>query len=89
MKKIIFRLAILTIAGLTLVLSGGVTLTAQAAPPTAPRNLVALVGAGQQTTDVNAFFPGNIRIHVGDTVTWKENGDEIHTVTFVKGCGKK
>jgi plastocyanin len=34
---------------------------------------------------VNAFFPDTLRIHVGDTVHWQRNGNEIHTVTFLAG----
>jgi plastocyanin len=33
----------------------------------------------------NAFFPGEISIHVGDTITWNANSGEIHTVTFEDG----
>ena len=46
----------------------------------------AFVGAGRDTTVVNAFFPERITIRVGETVTWKQNGDEIHTVTFTGGA---
>jgi plastocyanin len=31
-----------------------------------------------------AFLPSEIWIHVGDSVTWKFDTDEIHTVTFLK-----
>ena len=30
-----------------------------------------------------AFFPNEIWIHVGDSITWKFNTDEVHTVTFL------
>ena len=36
------------------------------------------VGAG-----VTGFFPDTLRIHVGDTVHWQRNTNEIHTVTFL------
>lgn len=42
-----------------------------------------LAGAGQDTTVLSAFFPETIRVSVGTTVTWRLEGDEIHTVTFV------
>ncbi len=32
-----------------------------------------------------AYFPGSIRIHVGDTVHFVQNSNEIHTVTFLGG----
>lgn len=40
------------------------------------------VGAG---IGVMSFFPGSLKIHVGDTVTWKVQTHEIHTVTFLAG----
>lgn len=44
-----------------------------------------LVGAGRETIALNAYFPGTFKVHVGDTVTWKINSDEIHTVSFSDG----
>jgi plastocyanin len=32
-----------------------------------------------------AFFPETLYIHVGDTVSWKQNTHEIHAVTFLAG----
>jgi plastocyanin len=46
-----------------------------------------LVGA-QDTSlgaDVDAYFPGTLQIHVGDTVHWKRNANEVHTVSFLAG----
>jgi plastocyanin len=46
-----------------------------------------LVGA-QDTSlgaDVDAFFPDTLQIHVGDTVHWKRNANEVHTVSFLAG----
>lgn len=60
--------------------------TPAAAPPVAAagaRTLTALVGAGQDTEQVMRFFPQSLTVRVGDTVTWKENGQEIHTVSFI------
>ena len=34
---------------------------------------------------INAYFPGCVTIHVGDTVRWQQNSNEIHTVTFLAG----
>ena len=50
-----------------------------------PRTLTAPVGAGLETTTFNAFFPGLLRVRAGDTVTWKLESDELHTVSFVQG----
>ncbi|MFQ5796318.1 MAG: plastocyanin/azurin family copper-binding protein [Candidatus Bipolaricaulia bacterium] len=44
------------------------------------------VGAGEKTVTVNAFLPQQIRIPVGETVIFKINSDEIHTVTFLSGA---
>lgn len=49
------------------------------------RDVTVLVGAGQDTLQVFAFFPQNLRVRQGDTVTWRLNADEIHTVSFVAG----
>src|SRR4051794_10171565 len=49
----------------------------------APRNVTVLAGVGQDTTDILAFFPQNIRIRAGETITWKQNSDAGHTVSFV------
>jgi len=46
-----------------------------------------LVGAEDVTVgaDVEAFFPDTVSIHVGDTVHWERNANEIHTVSFLAG----
>jgi plastocyanin len=46
-----------------------------------------LVGAENlsHASGVMAFFPAMLHIHVGDTVLWKQNTHEIHTVTFLAG----
>lgn len=49
------------------------------------QGVVALVGAGEDTTVVNAFLPERITVAVGETVTWQLNSDEPHTVTFTGG----
>jgi plastocyanin len=49
------------------------------------RNLSVLVGAGEDTLQALAYFPQNVRVRQGDTVTWKLNGDELHTVSFTRG----
>jgi plastocyanin len=58
---------------------------AQAVP--LPQDWTVLVGS--QTPDMavqgQRFLPGDITIDAGDSVTWKANSAEIHTVTFVDG----
>jgi plastocyanin len=46
-----------------------------------------LVGAEDTTVGatVNAYFPDTLTIHIGDTVHWQRNANEIHTVTFLAG----
>jgi plastocyanin len=43
---------------------------------------------GAQTNDKGrqalAFFPNEIWIHEGDSITWQSDADDIHTVTFLK-----
>jgi plastocyanin len=41
-------------------------------------------GAGQDTVNLLALSPENVRIRAGDTVTWKFEGD-IHMVSFTTG----
>lgn len=45
-----------------------------------------LAGAGQDTIEPIAYFPGTLRVRAGDTVTWKINSEETHTVTFSGGA---
>jgi plastocyanin len=51
------------------------------------RNDSVLVGSENTALGVSimSFFPQNITIHVGDTVTWIANSHEIHSVTFLAG----
>lgn len=68
-----------------LLLLGALAVAACGPQAQEPRNLTALAGAGQDTITANAFFPSVLRIRAGDTVTWKINSDEIHTVSFANG----
>jgi len=101
--KPILRLAILVIAGVSMLLAGcaapapqivpqtvvvekAVVATPAPAAPTAPapapRTINVSAGSGQDTTVEAAFVPSVIRVRANDTVQWKVNGDEIHTVSF-------
>lgn len=37
----------------------------------------------RQAVSLMAFYPNKVKIHVGDTVVWKANSHEIHTVSFL------
>lgn len=50
---------------------------------TEPRELDVLVGSGRDTEAILQFFPQNLKVRAGDTVTWKIDTDEIHTVSFL------
>jgi len=88
-KALTFLLSIVLLAGFAIPYAG----VAMAAPARAAQSQ----GAGKTYTvrvgwedmkrgiEVNAFFPSALHIHVGDTVTWKANTMEVHTVTFLAG----
>lgn len=52
-----------------------------------PQSFTVLVGGhdNANAADIEAYFPSTIRVHVGDTVVWKLNTSELHTVTFLAG----
>jgi plastocyanin len=58
-------------------------------PPVAasgsPATYTVLVGYSEPARGVNidAYFPDHLTVHVGDTVTFRQNTPEIHTVTFL------
>jgi plastocyanin len=56
-------------------------------PALTSQNYTVLVGAENTSAGVSlmSFFPATVRVHVGDSVTWKINSHEIHTVTFLAG----
>jgi plastocyanin len=58
-----------------------------AASANSPQTYTVLVGAENlsRASGVMAYFPDTLHIHVGDTVLWKQNTHEIHTVTFLDG----
>lgn len=55
-----------------------------------PQTFTVLVGLDDKTTGaaIDGYFPTTIHVHVGDTVLWKKNSDEIHTVTFLGNMPK-
>ena len=88
-------LGLLATSGLTLLVLGVVSWavaqvdslsTASAAPARQPNNLTVLVGGGQDTLQMLAFFPTSVRVRAGDSVTFRINSDfEPHTVSFSQG----
>ncbi len=52
-----------------------------------PQHYTVLVGSDNVSNGVSIslFFPNIVKIHVGDSITWKANAHEIHTVTFLAG----
>jgi plastocyanin len=61
---------------------------AQHAPATAaPRTYALTVGAESpdMALQVNSFLPGPIDVHTGDTITWRVESTEFHTVSFLSG----
>lgn len=48
-----------------------------------PRELTVQAGTGQDTEIGTVFFPSQLIIRVGDTITWRQNSDDPHTVTFL------
>lgn len=41
-----------------------------------------MVGAGKETTVINAFIPENLKVHVGDTVVFKLSNDELYGIAL-------
>ncbi len=70
-----------------LLAAGRAVAAPQTAVVAAPRTLTVLVGGGQDTTQLHAFFPSTIRVRAGDTIHWNLNANEIpgHSVTFLGG----
>jgi plastocyanin len=52
-----------------------------------PQHFTVLVGSENASTGISimSFFPRTVKLHVGDSITWKVNSHEIHTVTFLAG----
>jgi plastocyanin len=50
-----------------------------------PATYTVLVGLSRPERGVNvdAYFPDNLTVHLGDSVKFKQNAAEIHTVTFL------
>ena len=55
------------------------------APATAPAPAAKADGVAVSVQD-NTFSPGTIKVKVGDTVNWKNDGGIAHTVTATDGA---
>ncbi len=60
---------------------------AKKTPVPVAQTYTVLVGAENphRGVTINAYFPDTVTIHVGDTILWQQNSNEIHTVTFLAG----
>ncbi len=69
---------------MNLLIIGAILLAACApsAPSFPARTVNVLVGSGKDQAELAAFFPPSIRVRTGDTVAFKLNSDDPHTVTF-------
>jgi plastocyanin len=73
------------------VLATATVAAAQSSTPTAATgtgttyNVWVGAESAHRGVDIMAYFPSTLRIHVGDTVRWFQNSNEIHTVTFLGG----
>jgi plastocyanin len=72
---------------LIFILTIAIFMTPAAALADSTQTYTVLVGAENVSRGVNvmANFPETLHVHVGDTVLWKQNTHEIHTVTFLGG----
>ena len=84
-RSLSFAIVLALSAGLVLPASG-FALNKVSAP--SPRTYTVLVGweNPHQGIGIMAYFPDAVTIHVGDTVRWVQNANEIHTVTFLAGA---
>jgi plastocyanin len=68
-----------------LIIPQGVRATPSPTPDSSPVEWYATVGA--QSADMGrqalAFLPNEIWIHAGDSITWRWDADDAHTVTFL------
>lgn len=76
----------LSAVGMILLLAGALgSARGAASAAQEPRDITVLVGAGQDTEQIKAFFPQVVRVRAGDTITWVQNSGFFHTVSLVTG----
>lgn len=85
MKRILIPLAMLLLVAMTIVGGLANAHVVSAHVPAAAQTYTIMVGG--EDTSVGAeyigFFASSVHIQAGDTVAWKQNAHEIHTVTFL------
>ncbi len=85
MKRILIPLAILMLVAISIIGGLANAHVVSAKVPAAAQTYNIMVGG--EDTSVGAeyigFFASDVHIHTGDTVMWKQNSHEIHTVTFL------
>ena len=55
---------------------------APSAPSFPAKSVTVLVGSGKDQAQLAGFFPPTVRIRAGDTINFKLNSDDPHTVSF-------
>ena len=85
-KRKLFSLSILLVVS-TCLFMPAITFAAKKISDSSPQTYTVMVGLEQskQGIGINSYFPQVVTIHVGDTVHWMQNTNEIHTVTFPDG----
>jgi plastocyanin len=85
MKRMLIPLAMLLLVAMIIVGALAKVNVVSAQVPAAAQTYTIMVGG--EDTSVGAeyigFFASNVHVHTGDTVTWKQNSHEIHTVSFL------
>ena len=81
------RLSAAVVAAALLLVFATAAVAVAAPHSTKAQTYKVLVGAEQARRGVSlmGYYPSHIKIHVGDTVRWIQNSNEIHTVTFLGG----
>jgi plastocyanin len=81
------RISIINLIVILSFLFAGLALPTVASANSA-KTYTVIVGAENvsRASSVMSYFPATLHIHVGDTVLWKQNTHEIHTVTFLAGA---
>src|SRR5512141_2812828 len=89
MLRTTYRYCLPAILGIAAVAAtfGGAPAFADDAHRASPRTHALAVGAESpdMALQANAFLPGPIDVNVGDTVTWRVESTEFHTVSFLSG----
>jgi plastocyanin len=83
LKRTLTTLVVIAALGSGLAACGGDDATTTAAKPTT--TTAPAVSGPKVAVKDNTFGPGTIKVAVGDTITWKNDGAVAHTVTATDG----